>query len=135
MKSARKTAIVTGASQGIGAGIARAFVARGFHVVATSLKVTQSPEVAGSDRVALVEGDTGDPVTAAQIVEAALSRFQSFDVLVKNAGIFLTKPFTDCTAEDFESLVSTTLGGLRRPSCCWPSSPGRWKLFASIGGA
>jgi hypothetical protein len=48
--------------------------------VAASLKVTQSPEVAGSDRVALVEGDIGDPVTAAQLVEAALSRFQSFDV-------------------------------------------------------
>ena len=65
MNSTRKTAIVTGASQGIGAGIVKAFVERGFNVVATSRKVTQSTEVAASDRVALVEGDVGDPVTAA----------------------------------------------------------------------
>jgi NAD(P)-dependent dehydrogenase (short-subunit alcohol dehydrogenase family) len=112
MSRAQKTAIVTGASQGIGAGIVKAFVERGFNVVANSLKVTtQSTEVAASDRVALVEGDTGDPVTSAKIVETALSRFESIDVLVNNAGIFFTKPFTDYTAEDFKSLVSTNLGG------------------------
>jgi NAD(P)-dependent dehydrogenase (short-subunit alcohol dehydrogenase family) len=111
MNSARKTAIVTGASQGIGAGIVKAFVERGFNVVANSLKVTQSTEVAASDRVALVEGNIGDPATAAKIIEAALSRFQSIDVLVNNAGIFFTKPFTDYTADDFRSLVSTNLGG------------------------
>src|SRR5215471_7291968 len=111
MNSQPKTAIVTGASQGIGAGIAKAFVERGFNVVANSLKVTRSTEVAASDRVALVEDDIGDPVTAARIVEAALSRFKSIDVLVNNAGIFFTKPFTDYTADDFKSLVSTNLGG------------------------
>jgi len=111
MNSTRKTAIVTGASQGIGAGIVKAFVERGFNVVANSLKVTQSTEVAASDRVALVEGDVGDPATAARIVEVARSRFQSIDVLVNNAGIFFTKPFTDYTTEDFRSLVSTNLGG------------------------
>src|SRR6516225_7886973 len=100
MNSTPKTAIVTGASQGIGAGIVRAFVERGFNVVANSLKVTRSTEVAASERVALVEGDIGDPTTAARIVEAALSRFQSIDVLVNNAGIFFTKPFTDYTADD-----------------------------------
>jgi NAD(P)-dependent dehydrogenase (short-subunit alcohol dehydrogenase family) len=111
MNSTRKTTIVTGASQGIGAGIVKAFVERGFNVVANSQKVTKSTEVAASDRVALVEGDIGDPLTAARIVGAALSRFQSIDVLVNNAGIFFTKPFTDYTAEDFKSLVSTNLGG------------------------
>jgi NAD(P)-dependent dehydrogenase (short-subunit alcohol dehydrogenase family) len=111
MSSTRKTAIVTGASQGIGAGIVKAFVERGFNVVANSLKMTQSAEVAASDHVALVEGDIGDPATAARIVETALSRFQSIDVLVNNAGIYFTKPFTDYTAEDFKSLVSTNLGG------------------------
>jgi NAD(P)-dependent dehydrogenase (short-subunit alcohol dehydrogenase family) len=111
MNTAGKTAIVTGASQGIGAGIAKALVERGFNVVANSLKVSQSTEVAASDHVALVEGDIGDPATAARIVETALSRFQSIDVLVNNAGIFFTKPFTDYTAEDFKSLVSTNLGG------------------------
>jgi NAD(P)-dependent dehydrogenase (short-subunit alcohol dehydrogenase family) len=111
MSSQPRTAIVTGASQGIGAGIVKGFVERGLNVVANSLKVTRSTEVAASERVALVEGDIGDPATAARIVEAALSRFQSIDVLVNNAGIFFTRPFTDYTADDFKSLVSTNLGG------------------------
>jgi NAD(P)-dependent dehydrogenase (short-subunit alcohol dehydrogenase family) len=111
MNSQRKTAIVTGASQGIGAGIVKAFAEWGFNVVATSRKVTQSTEVAASNHVALVDGDIGQPATAARIVDAALSRFKTIDVLVNNAGIFFTKPFTDYTAEDFKSLVSTNLEG------------------------
>src|SRR5947209_6983936 len=111
MDGPRKTAIVTGASQGIGAGLVNGFVERGFNVVANSRKVTQSVEVAASDRVALVDGHIGEVATAARIVETALSRFKSIDVLVNNAGIFFTKPFTDYTAEDFRSLVSTNLGG------------------------
>src|SRR5215468_7134165 len=111
MNSTPKTAIVTGASQGIGAGIVRAFVERGFNVVANSRKVTQSTEVTASNRVALVDGDIAEPATAARIVETALSRFHSIDVLVNNAGIFFTKPFTDYTSEDFKSLVSTNLEG------------------------
>ena len=111
MSGPQKTAIVTGASQGIGAGIVKAFVERGFNVVASSRKVTQATEVAASDRVALVDGHVGEPATAAKIVETALSRFKSIDVLVNNAGIFFTKPFTDYTAEDFKALVSTNLEG------------------------
>src|SRR5438105_594759 len=111
MGGQRKTAIVTGASQGIGAGIVKAFVERGFNVVANSRKVTQSTDVAASDYVALVDGDIGQPATAAKVVETALARFQSIDVLVNNAGIFFTKPFTEYTAEDFRSLVSTNLEG------------------------
>jgi NAD(P)-dependent dehydrogenase (short-subunit alcohol dehydrogenase family) len=106
-----KTAIVTGASQGIGAGIAKAFVGRGFNVVANSRKMTESAEVAASDQVALVDGHIGEPATAARIVETALSRFGSIDVLVHSAGIFLTKPFTEYTAEDFNSLVATNVLG------------------------
>jgi len=109
--STQKTVIVTGASQGIGAGIVKAFAERGFNVVANSLKMTQSAEVAASRQVALVDGDIGKPTTAAKIVETALSRFKSIDVLINNAGIFITKPFTDYTAEDFKSLVSTNLEG------------------------
>jgi NAD(P)-dependent dehydrogenase (short-subunit alcohol dehydrogenase family) len=111
MSGPQKTAIVTGASQGIGAGIVKAFVERGFNVVANSRKVTQSAEVAASDSVALVDGHIGDPATAARIIETALSRFQSIDALVHSAGIFFTKPFTDYTADDFNSLVSTNLEG------------------------
>src|SRR5437867_7274595 len=88
MSSPRKTAIVTGASQGIGAGILKAFVERGFNVVGNSRKVTQSTEVAASDRVALVDGHIGEPATAANVVATALSRFKSIDMLVNNAGIF-----------------------------------------------
>ena len=111
MSGPRKTAIVTGASQGIGAGIVKGFVERGFNVVANSRNMTQSTEVAASNQVALVDGDIGEPATAARIVETALSRFKSIDALVNNAGIFFTKPFTDYTAEDFKSLVSTNVEG------------------------
>jgi NAD(P)-dependent dehydrogenase (short-subunit alcohol dehydrogenase family) len=111
MSSQRKTAIVTGASQGIGAGVVKAFVERGFNVVATSRRVTQSTEVAASDHVALVDGDIGQPATAARVIETALARFGSIDVLVNNAGIFFTKQFTEYTADDFRSLVSTNLEG------------------------
>src|SRR6202022_3984744 len=111
MSGPRKTAIVTGASQGIGAGIVKAFVERGFNVVANSRRVPHSTVVAASNQVALVDGHIGEPATAAKVVETALSRFQSIDVLVNNAGIFFTKPFTDYTAEDFKALVSTNLEG------------------------
>src|SRR4029450_13240249 len=111
MTGPSKTSIVAGASQGIGAGIVKGFVERGFNVVANSRKMTQSTEVAASNHVALVDGHIGAPATAAKIVETALSRFKSIDALVNNAGIFFTKPFTDYTAEDFKSLVSTNVEG------------------------
>lgn len=111
MNGKRKTVLVTGASQGIGAGLVKAFVEHDFNVVANSRKVSQSSEVAASTRVALVDGDIGDPATAAKIVEAALSRFGSIDALVNNAGIFFAKPFTDYTPEDIKSLVSTNVEG------------------------
>lgn len=111
MTGSPKTAIVTGASQGIGADIVKAFVDRGYNVVATSRDMTKSTEIAASDQVALVDGDIGKPATAAKIVETALSRFKSVDVLVNNAGIFFTKPFTDYTSEDVRSLISTNIEG------------------------
>ena len=111
MQLNRKTVVVTGASQGIGAGILKAFVERDFNVVANSRKMTQSTEVAASSQVALVDGHIGEPETAARIVETAVSRFKSIDVLVNNAGIFFTKPFTDYTVEDVKALVSTNIEG------------------------
>lgn len=106
-----QTAIVTGASQGIGAGIVKGFVERGFNVVANSRRMTQSTEVAASGQVALVDGDIGEPATAARIIEMALSRFNSIDALVNNAGILIIKPFTEYTTGEFKSLVSTNLEG------------------------
>ena len=111
MRDQQKTAIVTGASQGIGAAIVKGFVERGFNVVANSRKMTQSTEVAASDHVALVDGHIGEPATAAKIVATALARFKSIDALVNNAGIFFTKPFTDYTAEDCSALISTNIEG------------------------
>jgi NAD(P)-dependent dehydrogenase (short-subunit alcohol dehydrogenase family) len=73
--------------------------------------VTQSTEVAASNNVALVDGDIGKPATAALIVETAMSRFKSIDVLVNDAGIIFTKPFTDYTPEDFKLLFSTNVEG------------------------
>jgi len=107
----RKTAIVTGASRGFGAGIVNGFLERGFNVVANSRRMTDSTEIVASDRVAMVNGDIGESTTANRIVETALSRFDSVDALVNNAGIFLLKPFTDYSQEDFELLVRTNLGG------------------------
>lgn len=111
MRSPGRTAIVTGASRGIGAGVVKRFVERGFNVVGSSRTATRSTEIAASDHVALVDGDIGEPATAARIVETALARFKSIDVLVNNAGIFFTKPFTDYTPEDFRSLISTNIEG------------------------
>ncbi len=106
-----KTVIVTGASQGIGAGTVTAFLDRGWRVVATVRTITRSGTISASDSLALVDGDIGEPATAAKIVQVAMERFGSIDALVNNAGIFFTKPFTDFTADDFRSLVSTNLGG------------------------
>src|SRR6516165_9477173 len=106
-----KTIIVTGASQGIGAGIAKAFLNRGYKVVANSRHITKSGAFSSSENLVLVDGDIGDPETASKIAETAVDRFGAINALVNNAGIFFTKPFTDYTAEDFRSLVSTNLEG------------------------
>src|SRR5258705_5520625 len=109
MENTRKTAIVTGASQGIGAGLVAAFVKRGYNVVANSRNITQANPFAAAANVALVDGDIGHPSTAATIVDTAVSRFGRIDVLINNAGVFIPKPFTEYTTEDFNTLVSTTL--------------------------
>ena len=107
--SDKKTAIVTGAHQGIGAGLVEAFLKKGYNVVGTSLRFTES--VTASPNLVLLDGDIGKPETAAKVIEAAIEHFGTIDVLVNNAGIFRTKPFTDFTAEDFNALVSTNLLG------------------------
>lgn len=111
MGTQRKTVIVTGASQGIGAAVANLFLDRGYNVVANSRRITQKNELQRSDNVALVDGDVAQPATAAKLVETAVKRFGSVDALVNNAGIFIVKPFTQYTADDFRSLLSTNLEG------------------------
>lgn len=105
----RKTAIVTGASGGIGSGLVDAFLREGYNVVATSREAGRKPAVSGS--LVLLQGDIAEQQTAVQAVEAAIDNFGTLDVLVNNAGIFLTRPFLDFTIEDFNALISTNLLG------------------------
>src|SRR5581483_3662302 len=87
------TIIVTGASQGIGAGTVRAFLSRGYKVVANSRNITGSRAFEPSDKLALVDGNIADTATAVKITEVAKSKFGSIDALVNTAGIFFSKPF------------------------------------------
>jgi NAD(P)-dependent dehydrogenase (short-subunit alcohol dehydrogenase family) len=105
----KKTAIITGASGGIGAGLVDGFLREGYNVVATSREATR--KLTSSDSLVLLDGDISNQQTAAHAVDAAIKNFGTVDVLVNNAGIFLKKPFTDFTTEDFDALVSTNLRG------------------------
>ena len=111
MANTQKTTIITGASRGIGAGLVEAFLKRGYNVVGNSRHITKANPFAASANLALVDGDIGDRSTAAKIVDIAVSKFGRIDVLINNAGVFIPKPFTEYTTEDFDTLVSTTLAG------------------------
>jgi NAD(P)-dependent dehydrogenase (short-subunit alcohol dehydrogenase family) len=106
-----QTIIVTGASQGIGAAIAKAFLECGYNVVANSRSITRSGTFQACERLALVDGNIGESAVAAKIVETAISRFGSIDALVNNAGIFFAKRFTEFTTEDFEALSTVNIKG------------------------
>lgn len=110
MESNSRTVIVTGAARGIGAGVTKAFLDRGYNVVANSLNITQSAFEPATN-LALVEGDVAEPSTASKIVDAAVSKFGSVNTVINNAGIFFTKPFTDYTTLDIERLAGTNLRG------------------------
>jgi len=109
--ASKGTIIVTGASQGIGAGVVQEFLDRGYNVVANSRNITSSGAFPASENLALVDGNIGDSAVAAKIVETAITKFGSVDALVNNAGIFAAKPFTEFTAEDFEAHSTVNLKG------------------------
>src|SRR5580698_3558544 len=111
MTVSEKTAIVTGASRGIGAGVVSSLLQHGYCVVANSRNITSANPFPASPNLALVAGDIADPSTAAKIAAAAISQFGRIDVLVNSAGINLRKDFTDYTAEDLRSLVSVNIEG------------------------
>jgi NAD(P)-dependent dehydrogenase (short-subunit alcohol dehydrogenase family) len=111
MGSKQKTIIVTGASQGIGAGVVQAFLDRGYNVVANSRNITKSGAFSECGQLALVDGNIGESAVAAKVVETAISKFGTIDALVNNAGIFFGKAFTDYTAEDFKALSTTNIEG------------------------
>lgn len=107
----QETVIVTGASQGIGAGVVRAFLERGYNVVANSRHITRSSTLGVSDKLALVAGNIGEIAVAAKVVQTAVARFGSINALVNNAGVFFPKRFTEFTAEDFETLSTVNIKG------------------------
>jgi NAD(P)-dependent dehydrogenase (short-subunit alcohol dehydrogenase family) len=111
MNHTPNTVIVTGASQGIGACTVQAFLARGYNVVGTARNATKSKQLSASDRLALLDGDIGQFETAQKVAALAVERFGSIDAVVANAGIFIVKPFTEYTADDFQALVATNLLG------------------------
>ncbi len=106
----KKTVVVTGASQGIGAAVVQAFLDRDYNVVATSRSISKSG-FAPSPKLALVDGDIGQAATAEKVTQTAIDKFGSIDHVVNCAGIFSVKPFTDYTADEFHRFVSTNLEG------------------------
>jgi NAD(P)-dependent dehydrogenase (short-subunit alcohol dehydrogenase family) len=102
-----KVAIVTGASRGIGAGLVRAYRELGFSVVATSLSIEPSADPG----ILTIQGDIGAPDTAARIVAQTLERHGRIDTLVNNAGIYIGKPFTEYTVEDFDAVLAVNVAG------------------------
>ncbi|GIF53558.1 NAD(P)-dependent dehydrogenase (short-subunit alcohol dehydrogenase family) [Asanoa ferruginea] len=103
----QKVAVITGASQGIGAGLVEAYRKLGYGVVATSRSITD----AGDPEVVTVRGDIAEADTAERVVAAALERFGRIDTLVNNAGVFVAKPFTDYTDEDYDLVTGINLAG------------------------
>ena len=109
MRAESKVAIITGASQGIGAGLVRGYRERGYRVVANSRSILADPK--GDPDILTVDGDIGDPETAERLVAATMERFGRVDTLVNNAGIFISKPFLDYTGMDFLKIVSVNIAG------------------------
>ncbi len=102
-----KVAIITGASQGIGAGLTSAYRELGYIVIATALSVEPSADAG----IVTVAGDIADPDTAQRVVSEAIERHGRIDTLINNAGIYIGKPFTDYTLEDFNALIAVNLAG------------------------
>jgi NAD(P)-dependent dehydrogenase (short-subunit alcohol dehydrogenase family) len=103
----QKVAVITGGSQGIGAGLVSAYRALGYAVVANSRSIEQSDD----PELVAVAGDVADANVADEIVAKALERFGRVDTLINNAGVFVAKPFTEYTTDDYERVVAVNLGG------------------------
>ncbi len=110
MGAEQKVVVITGASQGFGEALVKAYRDRNYRVVANSRSIKPSSD----PDVLTVAGDVADPKTAGRIVQQALARFGRIDTLINNAGIFIAKPFVDYTEEDYASILATNLGGFFR---------------------
>ena len=107
MRNSSKVAVITGASQGIGAGLVEAYLNKGYGVVATSRSVKPSD----SPDLLTVAGDIGDPATGPRVIEQAIRHFGRIDTLINNAGVFVASPFTGYTDEQYGNVVATNLDG------------------------
>lgn len=107
MGNDRKVAVITGASQGIGAGLVRGYLDRGFRVVANSRSIKPN----SSADILAIAGDISDPAVADRVIGDAVAKFGRVDTLVNNAGIFVSKPFTEYTEADFARVLSVNLAG------------------------
>ena len=106
-----EVAIVTGASSGIGLGIARALLEQGYQVVANSRTISKSKDLIPSANLVLVDGDISRKETEIKVTQAAMQSFGRIDLLVNCAGIYLARPFTEYTPEDFERMIATNVAG------------------------
>jgi NAD(P)-dependent dehydrogenase (short-subunit alcohol dehydrogenase family) len=104
-----QTAIVTGASSGIGLGVTQALLERGWQVVATSRAISNSKELKSAPNLVLIDGDVGKKETAVKVIETAIKHFGRIDLLVNNAGIYVPKAFTDYTEEDYNLVMNTNV--------------------------
>jgi NAD(P)-dependent dehydrogenase (short-subunit alcohol dehydrogenase family) len=103
----QKVAVITGASRGIGASLVEAYRGFGYAVVGTSRSIAPASE----DAFLAVPGDIADAATAKRVITEAVARFGRIDTLVNNAGIFVAKPFTDYTPDEYAALIGVNLGG------------------------
>jgi NAD(P)-dependent dehydrogenase (short-subunit alcohol dehydrogenase family) len=107
MKAQQKVAVITGAGRGIGAGLVRGFLDRGYRVVANSLSIEPST----TEHFLTVAGDIADPLVAEKVIGGAVERFGRVDTLVNNAGVFIAKPFTEYTESDYNHMLGVNLAG------------------------
>ena len=105
------TAIVTGASSGIGLGVTQALLEHGYRVVGNSRTISKSKDLKASENLVLVDGDISKKDTAIKVADAAIRHFGRIDLLFNGAGIYIPKPFTEYTPEDFEMMIGTNVGG------------------------
>src|SRR5580698_11097388 len=107
MSPPQKVVVVTGASQGIGAEVVKAFRKLDYRIVATARSIRPSDDA----NVLTVAGDIGDPATAQRVISEGIARFGRIDTLVNNAGIYIGKPFTEHTAEDYAAMMNVHMAG------------------------
>jgi NAD(P)-dependent dehydrogenase (short-subunit alcohol dehydrogenase family) len=107
MSTSQKVVVVTGASQGMGAELVKAFRERGYSVVATARTIKPSDD----PQILTVAGDIADPAVARRVISEGVARFGRIDTLINNAGVFIAKPFTTYTAEDYATITGVNLAG------------------------